>query len=42
MNLSDFVLNFLVKEKIKHVFLITGGAISFMVDTFSRNKKINI
>lgn len=40
MNLSDFVLNFLVKEKIKHVFLITGGAISFMVDAFSRNKKI--
>src|SRR6056300_207597 len=40
MNLSDFVLNFLVKKKIKDVFLITGGAISFMVDAFSRNKKI--
>jgi acetolactate synthase-1/2/3 large subunit len=40
MNLSDYVLNFLVKKKIKHVFLITGGAISFMVDAFSRNKKI--
>jgi len=40
MKLSDFVLNFLVKKKIKDVFLITGGAISFMVDAFSRNKKI--
>ncbi len=40
MNLSDYVLNFLVKKKVKQVFLITGGAISFMVDAFSRNKKI--
>ncbi len=40
MNLSDYVLNFLVKKKVKKVFLITGGAISFMVDAFSRNKKI--
>ena len=40
MNVSDFVLNFLVSKKIKDVFLITGGAISFMVDAFSRNKKI--
>ena len=41
MNLSDYVLHFLYKKKIKKVFLITGGAISFMVDAFSRNKKIN-
>ena len=40
MNVSDYVLNFLVSKKIKDVFLITGGAISFMVDAFSRNKKI--
>ena len=40
MNLSDYVLNFLVKKKVKEVFLITGGAISFMVDAFSRNNKI--
>ena len=38
MNLSDYVLSFLLK-KVKKVFLITGGAISFMVDAFSRNKK---
>lgn len=40
MNLSDYVLSFLIKKKVKKVFLITGGAISFMVDAFSRNKKI--
>ena len=40
MNLSDFVLDFLITKKIKNVFLITGGAISFMVDSFSRRKKI--
>lgn len=40
MNLSDFILDFLEKKKIKEVFLITGGAISFTVDAFSRNKKI--
>ena len=40
MNLSDYVLSFLFKKKVKKVFLITGGAISFMVDAFSRNKKI--
>ena len=34
MNLSDYVLDFLVKKKVKKVFLITGGAISFMVDSF--------
>lgn len=38
---SDFILEFLLKKKIKHVFLITGGAISFVVDAFSRNKKIS-
>ena len=40
MNLSDFILQFLEKKKVKEVFLITGGAISFVVDAFSRNKKI--
>ena len=40
MNLSDYVLSFLEKKKIKEVFLLTGGAISFLVDAFSRNKSI--
>ena len=41
MMVSDYVLNFLEKKKVKKVFLITGGAISFQVDAFSRNKKID-
>jgi len=40
MNLSDYTLKFLEQKKIKEVFLITGGAISFMIDAFSRNNKI--
>lgn len=40
MNLSDYVLKFLKQKKVKNVFLITGGAISFMVDSFSRVKNI--
>ena len=40
MNLSDYVLEFLKQKKIKNVFLITGGAISFMIDSFSRVKNI--
>mgnify|MGYP006094651597 CR=1 FL=1 len=41
MNLSDYVLEFLKKKKIKNVFVLTGGAISFMIDSFSRVKNIN-
>ena len=41
MLVSDYILDFLVKKKVKKVFLITGGAITFVVDAFSRNKKIN-
>ena len=40
MNLSDYILKFLISKKIDNVFLITGGAISFLVDSFSRTKKI--
>ena len=40
MNLSDYTLKFLEEKKVKEVFLLTGGAISFMVDAFSRNSKI--
>jgi len=41
MLVSDYILNFLEKKKVKKVFLITGGAIAFVVDAFSRNKNIN-
>ena len=40
MLVSDYILKFLQKKGIKHVFLLTGGAITFVVDAFSRNKKI--
>ncbi len=40
MNLSDYVLKFLKQRKVKEVFLITGGAISFMIDSFSRTRGI--
>ena len=38
--LSDYILNFLIKKNVKHVPLLIGGAISFIVDAFSRNNKI--
>ena len=38
--LSDYVLKFLLEKNVKHVPLLIGGAISFLVDAFSRNKKI--
>ena len=40
MLVSDYILKFLERKKVKEVFLITGGAIAFVVDAFSRNKKI--
>ena len=39
-NLSDQLLDFLISKKVKNVFLLTGGAIAFSIDAFSRNKKI--
>ena len=41
MNLSDYILNFLKKKKVNNIFTITGGAICFLIDAFSRNNKIN-
>ena len=41
MNLSDYLLKFLQEKKIKHVFTLTGGAVSFLIDAFTRNKNIN-
>ncbi|MDA9162355.1 thiamine pyrophosphate-binding protein [Candidatus Pelagibacter ubique] len=40
MNLSDYVLYFLEKKKVNNVFTITGGAICFLMDAFSRNKNM--
>ena len=40
MIVSDYILNFFQKKGINRAFLITGGAVAFLVDAFSRNKKI--
>jgi acetolactate synthase-1/2/3 large subunit len=40
MTVSDYILKFLVSKNVNNVFLLTGGAISFIVDAFTRNKKI--
>tara|TARA_Y100000741_G_scaffold327775_1_gene280575 strand:- start:640 stop:2460 length:1821 start_codon:yes stop_codon:yes gene_type:complete len=37
---SDYILDFLVSKGVKHVFLLTGGAIAFLIDAFSRRKDI--
>src|SRR3989338_8574225 len=40
MLVSDYILDFLVSQGVRKVFLITGGAIAFVVDAFSRRKDI--
>jgi acetolactate synthase-1/2/3 large subunit len=40
MTVADYILKFLISKNINNVFLMTGGAISFVVDSFSRNKTI--
>ena len=40
MLVSDYILKFLTEKKVKNVFLLTGGAITFVVDAFSRNRNI--
>lgn len=41
MTVADHIINYLVSEQIKHVFLITGGAIAFTVDAFHGRKDID-
>ena len=40
-NLSDYILDFLVSKKVKKVFVLTGGAIAFTIDSFSKRKDIS-
>ncbi len=40
MKLSDYIIDFLVSIGVKHVFLITGGAASHLVDSFHNRKDI--
>ena len=40
MTVAEYILKFLISKNVKDVFLMTGGAISFTVDAFSKNKNI--
>jgi len=40
-NTSDAILDFLVSKGVNTVFLLTGGAIAFTVDAFSKRKDIS-
>ncbi len=40
MTVSDYIINTLEKQKIKEVFLVTGGAIAFLVDALHNRKNI--
>ena len=32
---SDYILDFLIKKGVKHVFILQGGAIAFLIDAFA-------
>ena len=38
MNVSQYIVSYLVKKNIKNVFLVTGGGMMFMVDALSKSK----
>ncbi|EKE14768.1 MAG: hypothetical protein ACD_12C00310G0001 [uncultured bacterium] len=40
IQLSDYVIDFLVKKGIKDIFLVSGGGIMYLCDSVGRNKKI--
>src|SRR3989344_7707370 len=40
MKLSDYLIQYLADKNVKHVFLITGGAVAHIVDSFRNVKSI--
>lgn len=40
MKVNDYVLDYLVSQGVKHVFVLTGGAIAFVIDAFHGRKDI--
>jgi len=40
MKVSDYVLKYLKDLGVNHVFLVTGGALAFLVDSFDKNKNL--
>ena len=41
MNVSDYVINFLVKKGITDIFMVSGGGIMYLTDAIYRNRKMN-
>lgn len=41
MKLSDYIADFLVKQGISHVFVVSGGAAVHMIDSVARHPKIS-
>lgn len=42
MKLSDYVVRFLEKQGVHHVFLVSGGAVIHLVDSVARNPKMQV
>lgn len=40
MKLSDYVVKFFEKQKVKNIFMVTGGGCMHLVDSFGRSSKI--
>ena len=38
MRLSDYVMQFLEEQKVKHIFMLSGGGIMYLVDSLGRSK----
>ncbi|WP_196595125.1 thiamine pyrophosphate-binding protein [Pectinatus frisingensis] len=42
MKLSDYVADFIVKQGVKDVFLISGGGMMHLLDSIGKNKNLNV
>lgn len=42
MKLADYIADFLAKQKVRHVFLVSGGAAVHMIDSIAKHPKLNI
>jgi acetolactate synthase-1/2/3 large subunit len=40
VRLSEYVINFLAKEKVKHLFMVSGGGGMFLIDSLGRSKDV--
>ena len=40
IKVSDYIIKFLEKKKIKHVFVVTGGAALHLIHSAAKSKKL--